>query len=214
MNLSIIKEKINQNPRVKQIILNLIVNPVRIRPRMWIRIFQFLFIKKGKGSIIYRSVRKDLVPFNRISIGKKTVIESNSTLNNMVGDIIVGDRSRVGIANTIIGPVSIGNNVNIAQNVIISGLNHNYQDISRQIDQQGVTTSPVSIGNDVWIGANSVILPGVTIGQHSIIGAESAVINSVTDYSVAVGNPARIIRKYNFEKKKWEKINSNQDHNG
>lgn len=201
-----LKEKIKQNSNCKRIVLNLIVHPVKTRPQWWVRLFQPFYIQKGKKAVIYRSVRKDLVPFNRISIGEKTVVESYSILNNMVGDIIIGHHSRVGLSNTIIGPVTIGNHTNLAQNVVVSGLNHNFQDTEKTIAEQGVSTSPIKIADDVWIGANSVILAGVEIGHHSIVAAGTIVTRSVPSYSVCAGNPGRIIKQYDFEKKEWVKL--------
>ena len=126
----------------------------------------------------------------------------------MVGDINIGSNSRIGLCNTIIGPVTIGNNVNLAQNITISGLNHNYQDPNKTIISQGITTSPIIIEDDVWIGANSVILACTRIGKHSLIGAGSVVTKNIPDYSVAVGNPAKIIKQYNFQKRVWEDLNN------
>lgn len=124
----------------------------------------------------------------------------------MVGAITIGSRSRIGLGNTIIGPVKIGNNVNLAQNIIISGLNHNYSDPDKTIISQGVNTSEVIIEDDVWIGANSVILAGITIGKHSVIGAGSVVIRDVPPYSIVVGNPGKIIKQYNFSSQEWTKL--------
>lgn len=203
--LAKLKEKIKQNPRLKQKLLFLLVHPVKTRPRRWLRSFQFTYLQRGKDSVIYRNVRKDLVPFNRFSLGQKSVVESFSTLNNMVGDIMIGDYTRIGLSNTVIGPVTIGNHTNIAQNVTISGLNHIFEDVTKTIAEQGVSTSPICIGDDVWIGANAVILAGVEIGKHSVIAAGSIVARSVPPYSVCAGNPAKIIKQYDFEKKEWLK---------
>lgn len=201
-----LKDKIKQNPRLKQLVLNLIVHPVKTRPQWWVRLFQFAYLKKGKGAVIYRSVRKDLVPFNHFVLGKKSVVESFSTLNNMVGDIRIGSHSRIGLGNTIIGPVTIGDHTNLAQNITVSGLNHTFQDTEKTIASQGVTTSPIHICDDVWIGANSVILAGVEIGCHSIIAAGTIVTRSVPPYSVCAGNPGKIIKQYDFERKEWIKV--------
>ena len=171
-----IKEKLKTKPSLKSFLLNFIVHPIKTRPRLWIRLFQFVYIKKGNQSVIYRNVRKDIVPFNSFELGEKSVIESFSTINNMVGAITIGSCSRIGLGNTIIGPVSIGNNVNLAQNITISGLNHNYTDPNKIIISQGITTSEIIIEDDVWIGANSVILAGVSIGKHSVIAAGSITI--------------------------------------
>lgn len=201
-----LKEKIKQNPRRKKRLLYLLVHPVKTRPRKWLRFFQFTYLQKGKGAIIYHNVRKDLVPFNRFSLGQKSVVESFSTLNNMVGDIIIGKNTRIGLGNTVIGPVHIGDHTNIAQNVTISGLNHIFHDVTKTIAEQGVSTSPIHIGDDVWIGANSVILAGVEIGKHCVIAAGSIVTRSIPPYSVCAGNPAKIIKQYDFDKKEWIKV--------
>ena len=123
----------------------------------------------------------------------------------MVGAVIIGNHSRIGLSNTIIGPVTIGNQVNLAQNIVISGLNHNYRDITQPISKQGVTTIPVIIEDDVWIGANAVILAGITIGKHAVVAAGTVVTCNVPPYSVCAGNPGRIVRQYDFEQKTWIK---------
>ena len=164
-----LKEKIKQNPALKQAVHRFIMHPVKTRPNWWIRIFSFPYLKRGKGSVIYRSVRQDLPPFNLFSLGKYSVVEDFSCLNNAVGDLIIGEYTRIGLGNTIIGPATIGNHVNLAQNVTVTGLNHNYQDADKRIDEQGVSTQPITIEDDVWVGANSVILPGEpNLGKNSL----------------------------------------------
>lgn len=197
---------IKQNPFFKKLVLNFIMHPVKTRPQWWIRLFQPFYLKCGKGSVIYRSVRKDLPPFNKFQLGKYSIIEDYSCLNNAVGDIIIGDYCRIGLSNTVIGPIKIGNRVNISQNVVLIGLNHNYQDVTKGIIEQGVTTSPIVIGDDTIIGANAIIIPGVTIGKHCFIGAGCVVTKDIPDYSVTVGNPAKIIKQYSFETNQWERI--------
>ena len=200
-----LKQRIKQHPALKQIIHRFIMHPVKTRPNWWIRLFYFTCLKYGKGSIIYRSVRKDLPPFNRFSLGRYSVVEDFCCLNNAVGDIIIGNYSRIGLGNTIIGPVNIGDHVNLAQNITVSGLNHNFQNVEKLIDEQGVSTRPIIIEDDVWIGANSVILSGVTLGKHCIVAAGSVVTHSIPPYSVCAGSPAKVIKSYNFETKEWEK---------
>lgn len=211
MNLRTLKEKVKQHPAVKQALHRFIMHPVKTRPNWWIRLFSFVYLKRGKGSVIYRSVRQDLPPFNTFSLGCYSVVEDFSCLNNAVGDLLIGDYTRIGLRNTIIGPVRIGNHVNLAQNITVTGLNHHFADVERPIDEQGVSLLPVVIEDDVWVGANAVILPGVTLGTHCVVAAGSVVSRSVPPYSICAGSPARVIKRYDAESKTWIKVGKEQD---
>ena len=149
----------------------------------------------------------DLFPYKDFKLGAYSVIEDFTTVNNGVGDVLIGDNSFIGVGNVIIGPVEIGNHVMTAQNVVISGMNHSYEDIHTPPTIQKVSTSQITIAENVWVGANSVITAGINIGRHTVIGAGSVVTKDLPGYCVAVGNPARIIKKYNAETKVWEKYN-------
>lgn len=201
-------ERIKSNSNLKRRTLFLIMHPVKTRPRLWLRCLQLFYMKKGKNSVIYRSVRKDIVPFNGFSLGKSSVIEDYSIINNAVGEITIGNHTRIGLGNTIIGPVTIGSNVILAQNVVISALNHNFEDVLTTINQQGVKTDQIIIEDNVWIGANSSILAGVHIGEHVVVGAGSVVTKNIPPYCVAVGNPARILKVYDHKEQRWIKIKS------
>ena len=109
--------------------------------------------------------------------------------------MLIGDYSRVGLHSTVIGPVTIGSHVNLAQGVVITALNHNFSDSSTPIDAQGVATSKVTVGDDVWIGANAVVLPGVTIGSHSVVAAGAVVTHDVPEHCLVAGVPAVVKRK-------------------
>lgn len=148
----------------------------------------------------------DVVPFNQFTLGKLSVVEDFCTVNNGVGDVLIGRYTLVGISSVLIGPVSIGDNVIIAQNVVISGLNHEYTDIKVPIRKQKVNTSRITIDDDCWIGANAVITAGVRIGKHSVVGAGAVVTKDVPPYSVIVGNPAKIIKTYDFNSRKWGRV--------
>lgn len=203
MGVEELKNKVKQNPKLKHFLWRLMIDPVKDRPRPWFRLFQPLYMKRGKKTVIYRSVRKDIVPFHQFVLGDYSVVEDFSTIANSVGEIIIGSRTRIGLGNTIIGPVEIGNNVNLAQNIVVTGLNHNYEDIDQPIRDQGVSTQKVWISDDVWIGSNSVILPGITIGNHVIVGAGSVVTRDIPPFSIALGNPAKIIKKYDPDRNEW-----------
>ena len=107
----------------------------------------------------------------------------------------IGDYTRIGIHCTVIGPVCIGNHVNLAQGITVTALNHNFADTNRRIDEQDISTRPVVIGDDVWIGANAVILPGVTIGRHVVVAAGAVVTKDVPDSCVVAGIPAKVVKK-------------------
>lgn len=202
-----LKEKIKSNESLKKLAHWSILIPKQTRPRLWIKLFVNPFYhKKGKGAIIRPRTRMDVVPWNKFELGEDSTIEDFSAINNGVGDVIVGDRTKIGLSNTIIGPVTIGNDIRLAQNITLSGLNHDYEDISRPIHTQGVTTSLITVQDGTWIGANVVVLAGVTIGKNCVIAAGSIVTKNIPSYSVAAGNPARVLKKYNHVSKTWEKV--------
>lgn len=199
-------DKIKSSPKLKKLSLRLLTPKNQARPRLWVKWFlNPLKHKRGKGSKIRRRTRIDVLPFNNFSLGAYSTIEDFSTINNGVGEVIIGDRSRIGMSNVIIGPVYIGNDVILAQNIVMSGLNHGYEDVDIAPKYQKVTTSPIYIEDEVWIGANVSIVAGITIGKHSVIAAGSVVTKNVPPYSIAVGNPARVIKHYSFANKQWEK---------
>lgn len=200
-------DRIKQSEKLKTIALSLLRPKNQHRPRAWVRWFWNSWKhKRGKGSIIRRNTRIDVMPFYEFTIGKNTLVEDFATINNQVGEVIIGDRSLVGISCVVIGPVTIGNDVLMAQHVVMSGLNHQFEDISTPINQQKCTTASIVIGDGAWIGANAVITSGTKVGKHSVVAAGSVVTKDVPDYSVVVGNPARIIKKYNHSTKEWDKI--------
>ena len=110
-----------------------------------------------------------------IEIGSKLSIHENSTI-------------------AAHGGISIGSNVSIGSNCIISSSNHNFQNPSIPIKNQGISLQKVSIGNNVWIGARVTILAGVKIGDNCIIGASSVVTRNIDNNSIAVGSPAKKIK--------------------
>ncbi|MCR8556568.1 acyltransferase [Mucilaginibacter sp. BJC16-A38] len=146
--------------------------------------------------------------WNEIQLSKSLyfTFEDYCTVNNGVGDVVIGDDSRIGIGSVLIGPVTMGNQVILAQNIVVSGLNHTYADVTVPIRLQKVTTAAIVIEDEVWIGANAVITAGVTIGKHSVVAGGSVVTKNIPTYSIAAGNPAKVIKQYDFEKKEWVKV--------
>lgn len=111
---------------------------------------------------------------------------------------------------TAAGKVHIGRNTAIAANVTISDINHPYTDITLAPEKQQIAVKEVSIGEDCKIYNNVVILPGVKLGKHCIVGANSVVPGKdYGDYCVIAGAPAKVVRKYSFEKGEWMRVDDN-----
>lgn len=203
-----LKDAIQNNPSLKKFIHRLLIPKGQAKPRLWVKwLVNPFFHQKQGGSIIRSRTRMDVFPFNRFVLGKNAVVEDFCTINNGVGDVIIGNGTTLGMGDVLIGPVTIGRQVIIAQNVVMSGLNHNYEDVDLPIQAQGVKTSPIIIEDDCWIGANAVITAGTTIGKHCVIAAGSVVTKNVPAFCIAAGNPARVIKKYDAEQKAWMKVN-------
>lgn len=195
MNNEAIRGQFKSNPKLKKFVDWMIMNQVQTRPRWFVRMLAPLYQHRGKHSVIHRSARMDTPPYRKFSLGDYSVIESFACINNAVGDVVIGDHTRIGLHNTIIGPVTIGCHVNLAQGITVTALNHNFEASDKRIDEQGISTTPVIIEDDIWIGANAVILPGVTIGNHSVVAAGAVVTKNVPPHSLVAGVPAKIIKQ-------------------
>lgn len=102
--------------------------------------------------------------------------------------------------------IRIKKNVLVSQHCFIGDHDHEYQDVKKPIRDQGLkNVKPIVIKQGAWIGANTTICSGVTIGKNAVIGANSVVKTDIPNYSVAVGVPAKVIKRYNFKTQKWEK---------
>lgn len=109
--------------------------------------------------------------------------------------------------------IIIGDNVLIASKVFITDINHgNYkgQDCDSPLsapNSRKLSTAPVTIGDNVWIGEGVCVMAGVTIGEGCIIGALSVVTKSIPDYCIAVGSPAKVVKKFDFNSQEWFSVN-------
>jgi acetyltransferase-like isoleucine patch superfamily enzyme len=146
------------------------------------------------------------MPFNPFSIGHDSTLEDFSIVNNGLGAVELGNHVFIGASNVIIGPVTIHDHVMTAQNVVMSGLNHGFDNVEIPFRYQPCTTSAIVIGEACWIGANVVITSGVEVGKYSIIAAGSVVTKNVAAYSIVAGNPAKLLKQFNHETKEWEKV--------
>jgi len=202
-----LKEKIKASPFLTNLSHLLLKPRNQYRPRWWVRnLWNPFRHKHGKNSVVCRQVRMDVMPFNQFELGEKSLIEDFAIINNAVGDVFIGDRTLVGLSSVIIGPVRLGNDILIAQHVVLSALNHNYEDVSLPIKDQGVNMQEIVVEDEVWIGANAVVTAGTRIGKHAIVAGGSVVTKDVPPYTIVGGNPARILKRYNFDSKEWEKV--------
>ena len=125
--------------------------------------------------------------------GKKVNIERKATFSTRIQ---LGNYSGIGINAKVMGPCTIGDYVMMGPNCTIYTQNHAFADPDKPMQLQGRQEErQVTIGDDVWIGGNVTILPGVTIGSHSIIGAGAVVTKDVPEYAIVAGNPA-VVKKF------------------
>jgi acetyltransferase-like isoleucine patch superfamily enzyme len=132
----------------------------------------------------------------RLIVGPWCWLGDDAALRSHAGRVTLGAKVVFGEGSTINSylDVSIGDGTLIAEGVHITDFDHRIDRIDVPIKDQGVVTSPVRIGPDVWLGRGVTVLRGVDIGQGSVIGAHAVVTRDVPPYSVAVGVPARVIR--------------------
>lgn len=102
--------------------------------------------------------------------------------------------------------IIIGDYVLMASDITLCSHNHGMNPLDSKVYmEQKLTANKIVIGDNCWIGDKVIILAGINVGMGSIIGAGSVVTHDVPRYSMVVGNPARVIKVYNFETKRWEK---------
>ena len=178
----------------------------------WQVINRLVLVKREQGTSISFCARldihpkfKDQKPFSLL-MKNGAVIESQCVVNTWHGEVVLGEGSSLGIGTVVIGPICIGKSCAISQNCFVSGESHKYEDVSRNWREQGFTVKPVIIEDDVWVGANVVILPGVTIGCHSVVGAGSVVTKDIPPYSVVVGNPGKVVKQCDNKSGEWVRL--------
>ncbi|OHW61973.1 galactoside O-acetyltransferase [Andreesenia angusta] len=145
---------------------------------------------KGLKKILYRKMNKvgknvEIRPFVTIVGTDNVEIGDNVTLRPFTSIYAENNENK---------RVLIEKDVLIGPNVYMTTSNHEYRNPNKKICEQGHRFDNIVVKEGAWIGYGCIILPGVTIGKHSVIGAGSVVTKSIEDYSVAVGCPARVIK--------------------
>jgi acetyltransferase-like isoleucine patch superfamily enzyme len=150
---------------------------------------------------------------NRLRVGTNSIIHANITFEARGGEIGIGDRTYIGRSNLICyRGVSVGNDVIMSWGItIVDHDSHSLDWGHRQNDVRDwesgrkswdhVAKAPVRIADKVWIGFNVSILKGVSIGEGAVVGAGSVVVHDIPPYSLAVGNPAKVVRSLVSEKR-------------
>ena len=157
----------------------------------------------SKICLNYESIEQIKIGEHAVISDFVTLVIANDPHNNLKNSkLIIGSNTYIGEYNNIRaggGVITIGNNCSISQHISIVASNHGIVGKDRLIQEQpwSTTNNFVTIKDNVWIGANAVILPGVVIGTGCVVGAGSVVVKSIPDYAIAVGNPAKVI-KYRF----------------
>lgn len=165
----------------------------------------------GKNSYIGRHC---ITHFSR---GGGVTIGSNVRFGNSARFSIYGPKAQIVIDDSVYAgtnvsiitadTVKIEKNVLLASYISIMGHNHGMNPESNELyGKQPLVGAPVCIKEGAWIGERVCVLPGVTIGKKSIIGSGSIVTKSIPDYAIAAGNPAKVLKQYNFETHKWERV--------
>jgi galactoside O-acetyltransferase len=185
-------------PRVVLKIILVIVSNIPTFIGIRIRYYVYRKLFKRSEGMFYISQGVTIKGFKNISIGANARFQAASYVHAIdasltIGkDFILGTNSRL---DAVRGDIKIGDYCMIAPNCVLRPDNHNFERTDVPIMMQGYNIGEINMADDVWIGANSVILKDVTIGQGSIIAAGSVVTNNVKPWSIAAGNPAKIVKK-------------------
>jgi len=183
---------------------------------VWARILTELVYRRafgqmGHGCLIRRPIM--LKNTGHVDLGNNVLIFDGARLetvterygNTFHPRVHIGDGAtfQQNFHLTCASEIIIGKKVAVTENVGIFDIWHPFEDINSAIVDQPLRTSPVRIDDETLIGMGAVIQPGVRIGRHCVIGANSVVTSSIPDYCVAVGAPARIVKHYDHDVAAW-----------
>lgn len=178
------------------------------------RIYCCLYgVRYKKGT--YVGIGAKFVGGGKIRLSCSVSIMPQAMLVSLGGKIEIGEKTEISMYSRVasMGLVKIGNHVLMGPHVFIADYNHEYHDPTKPIMYQGNSFTPkadgspnLMIDDGTWLGTNVVIVGNVHVGKHCVIGANSVVTKDIPDYSVAAGIPAKVIKRYDFEKSEWVKV--------
>ena len=185
----------------------------KVNKLFFLLIYKNSFKKFGANSTISFPFQVEGAKY--INIGKKVHIHKYSWLlglktNKVTPTLVIHENTYIGrfVHIVCVNKIEVKKNVLISDKVYISDNLHDYRDIRTPIkNQKIITKGEVVIGEQTWLGENVCVI-GASVGKHCVIGANSVVLHDIPDYSVAIGSPAIVIKKFNKTKNIWEKIDN------
>lgn len=153
-----------------------------------------LFLMGIKKAFIGEKVR--IFPHLRLEVHRSGTV-------HIQDDVVISQNVHI----TSAGNLVIGKSSLILANVFITNIDHDYEEIGKHVVKQEYLVKDTIIGDNCYIGMGSAIMAGTILGKQCVVGANSVVRGEFPDYCVIVGAPARIVKKYNLETQKWEKVN-------
>lgn len=182
--------------------------------RIWYKFNNLIYGRFERGSLIEKTTL--ITNHKNIFIGKNVSIKVGTRIepiklwknNKFEPQIIINDNVSIqqNCHITAAKILEIGRDVTLAADVMITDIDHEYRDINKGILEQPLIVNETIIGEQTYIGMGARIMAGTKLGKHCVVGANSVVKGTFPDYCVIVGLPAKIVKKYNFEKQKWEKV--------
>jgi acetyltransferase-like isoleucine patch superfamily enzyme len=181
---------------------------------IWVSL-TYPFASKGHNLSFHFTSELDRQRATRISLGNSVSLRKDSWLNvateDLTGEpvIVIDDNCNIGNGSIISAKnrIHLERDVLVGQQVIMLDHNHEYEDITTPVREQGITQGGrIRIGQGSWIGRGAAIIcprGELTIGRNCVVGINSVVMGSIPDYSVVFGSPATIIRQYDPETRAW-----------
>lgn len=188
----------------------------KVRKNFYVKRFHEFAMSSAIGSDGYGK-DCEIQGAERISIGANTWVDKGCELSTidshfdqkLCGTLVLGKHVRIhhGSRITAAGSIVLEDNVLIAPEVFITDHNHGMDPrLSGGYSEQPLEVKPVKIGEGSWLGQRVCVMPGVTIGKHCIIGAASVVTHDIPDYCMAVGSPAKVVKKWNAVTESWCRV--------